>query len=120
MSVLWIITLFLLKHFIADFVLQTQYQFSHKGIYGHRGGVLHAFIHALGTALVLFLFSWKFALLAALADGIVHYHVDWVKSNLISHYKLTEKERWFWIIFGLDQLIHELTYVVIIFFFLSI
>lgn len=112
--ILWLVTFFLLKHFVADFLLQTQYQFEHKGIYGHWGGILHALIHAVGTAIVLGFFNWKFALVAALVDGVVHYHVDWLKTNTITHYQLTVNNHWFWYIFGLDQLIHQLTYVIII------
>ncbi len=108
-------SLFLLKHFLADYLFQTKYQFEHKGAYGHWGGILHAFIHALGTALVLCFLNWKIVLLAAFSDGVVHYHVDWLKTNTIKHYKLTVNDNWFWYIFGLDQLIHQMTYVFIIF-----
>lgn len=118
MIILLLISLFLLKHFIADFVLQTQYQYEEKRHYGHWGGILHALNHAIGTALILFFFNWKFALIAALADGVFHYHVDWTKENIIRHYQLSVKNRWFWTILGVDQLTHQMTYVIIILIFL--
>src|SRR5690606_10987786 len=39
------------KHFVADFLLQTPYQFLNKGRYGHPGGLIHAGIHALSSTL---------------------------------------------------------------------
>ena len=33
------------KHALADFFLQTKYQWANKGRYGHPGGLLHAAIH---------------------------------------------------------------------------
>jgi hypothetical protein len=44
-----LVTLLFTKHFIVDFPLQTQFQSNNKGNYGHLGGVLHAFLHGLGT-----------------------------------------------------------------------
>src|SRR5262245_66621628 len=40
------------KHAVADFYLQTPYQFLNKGTYGHPGGFLHAGIHAALTPFV--------------------------------------------------------------------
>jgi hypothetical protein len=40
------------KHAVADFYLQTAYQYSNKGKYGHPGGIIHAGIHAALTPLV--------------------------------------------------------------------
>lgn len=105
------------KHTIGDYFLQTPYQFQHKGIYGHPGGLLHSGIHVVLT-LPVFLILPPASLLLALAiltgEFIVHYHLDWTKEHLIKRYELTQKDPWYWHLFGLDQLGHLLTYVVII------
>src|SRR5262245_47086258 len=46
------VAILLFKHAIADFYLQSAYQYSNKGKYGHPGGILHAAIHVALTPLV--------------------------------------------------------------------
>jgi hypothetical protein len=49
------------------------------------------------------------------AEGVIHYHIDWAKSNLnkIMHLRVTEDNRyWFW--FGFDQFLHHMTYIALI------
>ena len=41
-NILVSLVLFQLKHLIADFFLQTPFQVSNKGRYGHPGGIVHA------------------------------------------------------------------------------
>ena len=78
----YFLSLLLLKHYIADFILQTPYQLKNKGEYGHWGGILHAAIHMMDTLLVLvFLYPWQFAFWQVVIDGVVHYHIDWIKAE---------------------------------------
>ena len=46
------VAVLLVKHAVADFYLQTPYQYLNKGIYGHPGGLLHSGIHVALTPLV--------------------------------------------------------------------
>lgn len=104
------------KHFIIDFPLQPKYQYSNKGTYGHPGGLLHSGLHALGTLLVLFWFvNPVTALVLALVDGVLHYHIDWAKVNLNAKlgYGPTTHEEFWWLL-GLDQYLHSVTYVFIV------
>jgi hypothetical protein len=105
--------LLLVKHFVADYVLQTSFQYKNKGIYGHRGGLLHAGIHVTGTALALALFlPPTMVLILALADGLIHYHIDWAKETISRTYQLKNHEdRRYWLLFGMDQLLHQMTYI---------
>jgi len=102
------------KHFIIDFPLQTKYQWSNKGTYGHPGGVLHAILHGIGThAIIYLIFSDSVvAFVLGLIDAVVHYHIDWAKMNLNARYKLgpTTSEKFWWLV-GLDQYLHALTYI---------
>ena len=52
-EVFLLLSLFGIKHFIADFALQYQYMVRDKGIYGAAGGLHHAFLHASLTFFVL-------------------------------------------------------------------
>lgn len=106
------------KHFICDFPLQAYpWMYRNKGTYGHLGGVAHASIHALGTAMVLVPFIGLAALKFALIDAIVHYHIDWAKMNVSRHNDLQpNNSEWFWILLGFDQLLHHLTYFALIYY----
>jgi hypothetical protein len=116
---LLILTLLFVKHFVVDFPLQAHpYQYKNKGTYGHPGGILHSGLHTVGTFLVVYWFTVPaIAILLALADGLVHYHIDWAKMNLnkkLGYGPTTHEE--FWVLLGLDQLLHALTYIGIVFF----
>ena len=108
------LALFGIKHFICDFWLQFPYMLAEKGIYGAEGGRHHALMHTAGTFLVLALCipSIEWAVVFAFADGFVHYHIDWVKTNVARGLKPDDNKFWFWL--GLDQTLHYLTYIAII------
>jgi len=108
------ITYLLAKHAVADFFLQTQMIYRQKGIYGAPGGLLHAFLHILFTAPVFILFpggtpSLAVALLAG--EFAVHYHIDWAKEQIVHHYGWKFADRQYWSALGVDQFLHGLTYV---------
>jgi Protein of unknown function (DUF3307) len=106
------------KHFICDFPLQANpWLYRNKGTYLHLGGIAHAGIHALGTLLVLAPFVGSLSIMLAAVDMLVHYHIDWAKMNISKRYDLqpNNSER-FWILLGFDQLLHHLTYFMIIYY----
>lgn len=114
-AILILMTLLVIKHFVADFVLQTNQMVLEKGHYGAQGGVNHASIHAFLTLLVLFFTVpvSSIILVLALVDGIIHYHIDWAKMNISQG--LTPKDSKFWLWLGVDQMLHYLTYIGIIY-----
>ncbi len=107
------------KHFICDFPLQAfPWMYRNKGTYLHAGGLVHAGIHGIGTALALATFtSITMLTYCALADFVAHYHIDWAKMNVSKRYNLqpNNSER-FWILLGFDQLLHHLTYFAIVYY----
>ncbi len=110
--------LLFIKHFICDFPLQANpWMYRNKGTYMHPGGIAHAGIHALGTLLVLAPFIGSLSMVYAIIDMLVHYHIDWAKMNVSKRYDLqpNNSER-FWILLGFDQLLHHITYFIIIYF----
>ena len=111
-EILLLVFLLFTKHFIIDFPLQGRFQWSNKGTYGHPGGVLHAWLHGMGTLLCFYWFAPVAAWYLALADMIIHYHIDWAKMNLNA--KLgwgPNTHEQFWWLLGLDQYLHALTYI---------
>jgi hypothetical protein len=115
---LWLILLLSTKHFVLDFPLQNKYQWSNKGTYGHPGGILHAGLHGWATYLVFLLFvDWPTAVIAGILDMFIHYHIDWGKMNLNAKLGLgpTTHEQFWWLL-GLDQYLHVLTYIGLIYF----
>ena len=114
MDILLLIILFVIKHFIIDFVLQTQEEVKHKGTYLDWRGVRHSVKHGIGTVIVLwsigagFELSWTYGL----ADFLIHYHIDWLKVHASKH--LTPADHQFWVWLGFDQTLHYLTYILFI------
>ncbi len=118
-----ILLLFLLftKHLIFDFFYQPPYQWQNKGTYGHLGGILHSGQHALATfVLTLFFVPVGMAVLIALFEFIVHYHMDWFKMWY------NKRKGWganthaeFWYLMGIDQYVHTVTYLAIAYFVLT-
>ena len=116
-AILWGFAILAVKHTIADYFLQTAYQFQHKGIYGHPGGLIHAAWHVALTPSVFLVLppaSLTQAIAILAGEYVIHYHLDWSKEQLVKRYELTQGNPWFWHLFGLDQLGHSLTYLVII------
>lgn len=115
-TVFLLLILFGIKHFIADFAMQYSYMVRDKGIYGAPGGLHHAGTHASWTFLILvpFVHNANDLLLLPLVDFVIHYHVDWAKQQL--NQGLTPADDRFWVWLGLDQALHYLTYVGIIYY----
>jgi hypothetical protein len=113
-SVVLLLLLLQVKHFVFDFVLQGPYQLKNKGTYGHPGGILHSGLHAFGTAVVLLVLAVPVGMLLAIVAGefLVHYHIDWCKEQITRRYG-TGQNAFFWRMIGLDQFLHQLTYVAI-------
>ena len=111
------VAVLLFKHAVADFYLQTAYQYSNKGKYGHPGGILHAGIHtALTPVVYLVLVPGSLVLASAIALGefLLHYHIDWVKEQVTLRNGWTAQDRGFWYALGTDQFLHGLTYLAIV------
>jgi hypothetical protein len=107
----------LFKHFWADFVFQTSYQYLNKGRYGHPGGLLHTAIHVVMTIpvfLILAPASATHAALILLAESLIHYHMDWAKERAQRINAWGPAQAAFWRALGVDQLVHGMTYVLIV------
>jgi hypothetical protein len=110
------------KHFLSDFILQTNWIAANKGRYGHVAGLLHAFGHVLLTPLVFLVIapaSMAFAGALLCAEFVWHYHQDWLKDRVTNALGLTPADTGFWWTLGLDQGLHQATYIVIVYLLLK-
>ncbi len=110
-----LLALLLIKHCLCDFVLQTPWQLAQKGTYGAPGGLVHSGIHVAGTlvALLAVMPTLPVILTVLVAEFLVHYHIDWLKEQVVRRYDIREGAR-FWNAIGIDQLMHNLTYLAIL------
>lgn len=109
MAIEIVLVLLLVKHFLVDFVLQTEEEVSKKGDYLHWEGLKHSVSHGLLTYIIfLFFVHPAYAMLAGLFDTLIHYHIDFIKQRFGSK---NIKSKSFWVHLGLDQLLHQLTYI---------
>jgi hypothetical protein len=104
---------FQIKHYLCDFLLQTYDLIRFKGKYLHPAGLLHAGLHMLGSIPALFVLTHAPETIAILiaAEFLIHYHTDWAKARIDGALRLNDQSSLYWAIFGGDQLVHQLTYV---------
>ncbi len=108
-----ILFLLLLKHFFVDFVHQNSSHVEHKGTYGHPKGLEHSGWHGALTALIFWIWvPADVALFLGLVDFFLHYHIDYVK---MKYGEKDSTKKAYWVQFGLDQLAHQFTYILLIF-----
>ncbi|PZR00187.1 MAG: DUF3307 domain-containing protein [Cereibacter sphaeroides] len=112
-DVLLLILLLQLKHVIADFFLQNSYMIENRRYYGHPGGLLHVAIHLVGSLIALLIMGTAaLTILAMLAvEGVFHYHLDWSKDNFVASRQLTPRDAMYWYATGVDQALHQFTYL---------
>lgn len=109
-----LILVFILKHFVADFLLQNRWMASHKHILTHPGGWVHAGIQGLSTFLILWAIPYvsvEMALGIGLMETFIHYTIDFTKINIGRYFEFTPDMWKFWVLIGIDQMLHQLTYM---------
>lgn len=112
-TALILLVLLQVKHLLADFFLQTRRMLAGRGEYLHLGRLQHAGLHAV-LSLPAFLVigaPWTFTLILCAVEGVLHYHIDWAKGVYSAKTCHGPSDAAYWRAFGLDQLLHQLTYV---------
>lgn len=117
MEILTLLLLFQIKHWYADFKIQTYMQTVKKGVWLDPIGISHSLDHVWSTFVILIIFSLFISSIPAhiivaigLIEGIIHYLIDFVKVKYGCK-DITKPQ--FWNQFGLDQLGHQITYILI-------
>lgn len=117
METLFLLLLLQIKHWYADFVIQTYMQTVKKGVWLDPVGISHSLDHIWASLTAFFIFSLFVAvsplllIAVALSEGILHYMIDYVK---VKYGCKDNTKPLFWNQFGLDQLAHQLTYLLIV------
>lgn len=103
---------FLAKHFLADFLFQTDWMAAGKE--RPEGWLLplaaHASVHGALTA-ALFLVVSPALVWLGLADATVHGLIDRLKSLATRRAQVTPRQAGFWWLFGADQTLHHLAHL---------
>lgn len=114
MDILLLLFLLQIKHWYADFKIQTYQQTVKKGVWLDPIGMSHSTDHVLCTLVALLLFnlihplSGLTILIIAFAEGILHYIIDYIK---VKYGCKDNTKPQFWNQFGLDQFAHQFTYL---------
>lgn len=110
---LFILVLLTLKHYVADYQFQPQVLADAKTDSRWTWAIsLHSAVHAALTMIVLFpMLTYYAVLLFGLIDFCLHFLIDYWKSQKAGKY--TPAQRKFWLLLGVDQTLHHLTYIAI-------
>ena len=116
LAILWLLAGFQVKHVLGDFVLQNPFILQNRRVWGHPGGLLHIGIHAALTLPLLLIAGVHGLLFPAILSGeaVFHYHVDWLKDVWIHRLGWTPQDKYYWLLTGVDQMLHQLSYLVIV------
>jgi hypothetical protein len=115
MDILFLIMLLQIKHWYADFKIQTYMQTVKKGVWLNPIGISHTVDHIWGTLVALMIFnlfvpiSAGLIVIVAFAEGITHYIIDYTK---VKYGCKDNTKPLFWNQFGLDQLAHQTCYII--------
>jgi hypothetical protein len=117
MEILALLLLFQIKHWYADFKIQTYMQTVKKGVWLDPIGVSHTIDHIWCTLAILLAFSVIYPIgiftiiSVAFLEGVYHYLIDYTK---VKYGCKDNTKPLFWNQFGLDQLAHQVSYLVIV------
>jgi len=92
-----ILLLLVWTHFVADFILQTNYIAANKSKY--TGCLL---IHCIIYSIPFLIFGVEYAII----NGMLHFIVDYFSSALTTVFYANDKIHRFWVTIGCDQAIH--------------
>ncbi len=112
-SILILYGLFRLKHFLCDFILQTDWMALTKGkpgMEGYRALFSHTAIHAAGTLVIVLMFAPSLWWLGPL-DFALHSAIDRLKGYLTYSRGWKPSDTIFWWTFGMDQEAHNFTHL---------
>lgn len=118
MEILALLVLLQIKHWYADFKIQTYMQTVRKGVWLDLIGISHTLDHIWCSLVALTVFSFfvhtsvPLILLVSFIEGLLHYLIDFIK---VKYGCKDNTKPLFWNQFGLDQLAHQLTYIAMVY-----
>lgn len=107
----------LIKHAIVDMGIQSQLQSIDKSCYLGNGHI-HYMHHGISTLVVAGLFIPAIpALLCALLDYFIHWQIDYSKHKVNNYFKINPRSIAWWWTNVIDQILHFVTYYVLVIYF---
>ena len=112
---IWILLALLVKHFVADFPLQTAWMLGKSRREGWVGPLAaHCWVHAFLTAAILTVAGAGYLGLAiAAVEAVAHFGIDRIKAHPDLGGRWNPAQPQFWWALGADQLAHNLCYLAI-------
>ena len=106
----------MIKHALIDLGLQPFNIGQNKLQYfGRIAHLKHYAPHGVLTAVIMaFYSSIEVCILLGILDYILHWHTDFLKTNIREYFKWNNTQRQFWLLNTADQILHFLGYYVII------
>ena len=106
----------LVKHATADLFLQTIIKPPNNKLAWLGSGHKHYRDHAVCNFIVcIFFVSPMWALLFSILDYVIHWHIDWSKTNVFAYFKIAREGKTFWKWQTLDQIAHYATALLIVY-----
>lgn len=110
------VLLILVAHYIADFYFQSR-EIAMKKSHEIKALITHIMIYSFTLCIMIFLglyfmgivsviHAMQIAIGVSLVNGLLHYLIDFVTSQMSTHFWKTKQTRNFWLTIGADQLIH--------------
>ena len=117
---LLLLGLLTVKHMLADYFLQTGAMLANRGLYLHAGRAAHCAVHVVCTAICFGIMGLPLglSLVVMAAEFVVHFHIDWAKGKWSDVRQHGPADAGYWRAFGVDQTLHQLTYVAMVLVFL--
>lgn len=112
-SILILYVAFRLKHFMCDFILQTDWMALTKGkpgMEGYKALFSHTAVHAAGTLIIVLIFAPQLWWLA-IVDFVIHSMIDRAKGWLTFSRGWKPSDKIFWWSFAIDQDAHNFTHL---------
>jgi hypothetical protein len=103
-----------IKHWYADFKIQTYMQTVKKGVWLDSIGMSHSVDHIWCSLVAFLIFSFFYTIslptviVVCLVEGLVHYMIDYIK---VKYGSKDNTKPLYWNQFGLDQLAHQSCYI---------
>jgi len=95
---------------VADFICQP-YKVAQNKWHDWKALLLHGLIYTAVLTLGAVLFLGPIGIWYGLLNGVFHTVVDGVTSRLSHHYYAQGNIHMFWVVIGLDQLIHQIALI---------
>lgn len=108
----------LVSHYLADYCLTMPMMIRAKADGKNVWPIfLHACIHAvlMGSCLIMWGVQWSTLAWLMGVELVSHFLIDLTKAKLSFHYPILSdiRQKFYWMVYGLDQLLHQLVVVYI-------